>query len=103
TPPPWSHELRGLRNIGPSYPGINVEEVVAAKPDLVIATTGIDGLSALRTFHIPVLVLEPESIQGVYHDILLVGEATGRTAQAQRVIAHMKQQMTAIENAVRTV
>ncbi|MCY0879284.1 MAG: ABC transporter substrate-binding protein [Firmicutes bacterium] len=103
TPPPWNRELRGLHSIGPSYPGINVEEVVAAKPDLVIASEGIDGLSALRTFHIPVLILEPESVAGVYHDILLVGEATGRTAAAERIVAQMKQQMAEIEAAVKRV
>lgn len=101
TPSPWNHQLHGIPNIGPSYPGISVEKIVAAKPDLVIATTGIKGLSALARFHIPVLVLQPASIQGIYHDILLVGRATGKSVQARATVAHMKQQVAAIEQKVR--
>lgn len=103
TPAPWNHELHGIPNIGPSYPGISVERIVAAKPDLVIATTGINGLSALSRFHIPVLVLQPTTVQGIYHDILLVGRATGTTVRARATIAHMKQQIANIEHAVRRV
>ncbi|MDA8206073.1 MAG: ABC transporter substrate-binding protein [Thermaerobacter sp.] len=103
TPVPWKHDLHGIANIGPSYPGISVEKIVAAKPDLVIATTGIKGLTSLAHFHIPVLVLEPTSVQGIYHDIMLVGRATGKTAQAHTVIAHMKHQIAHIEQAVRQV
>lgn len=103
TPAPWKQLLHGIPPIGPSYPGISVEKIVAAKPDLVIATTGIKGLSSLAQFHIPVLVLEPASVQGIYHDIMLVGRATGRTAQARATVAHMKQQITEIEQAVSRV
>lgn len=103
TPAPWKAELAGLRNIGPSYPGINVEKVVAARPDLVIAGTGIKGISQLAQFHIPVLILNPTSINGVYHDLLLVGEATGKTAKATAVIQQMKAQVAAIEKKVATV
>ncbi|WP_243239761.1 ABC transporter substrate-binding protein [Sulfobacillus harzensis] len=103
TPSPWHHQLHGIPNIGPSYPGISVEKIVAAKPNLVIATTGIKGLGALARFHIPVLVLQPTSIRGIYHDILLVGRATGKTAQARATVAHMKQQIAAIEQKVRRV
>jgi iron complex transport system substrate-binding protein len=102
TPAPWHAELKGIANIGPSYPGISVEKIVAAKPDLVIASTGIKGLSDLKQFHIPVLILNPASIAGVYHDITLVGEATGKTRQAQAVIRQMKAQMGSIERKVKT-
>jgi len=103
TPSPWKQELTGVPDIGPSLPGISVEKIVAARPNLVIATTGINGLSALAQFHIPVLVLEPTSIAGVYHDIMLVGEATGRIAQARAVVRQMKQEVAQIEQRVATV
>ncbi len=97
TPAPWKSELKGLKNIGPSYPGINLEDIVAAKPDLVIAATGIKGLSSLSQYHIPVLILNPASINGVYHDMMLVGEATGKTAKATAVVNTMKSDINAIE------
>ena len=103
TPAPWRQQLHGIANIGPSYPGISVEKILAAKPNLVIATTGIKGLGALTRFHIPVLVLQPTSVQGIYHDIMLVGRATGTTLHARATVAHMKQQIAAIEQKVRRV
>ncbi len=103
TPAPWHAELAGLKNIGPSYPGISLEKIVAARPDLVIASTGIKGLSGLAQFHIPVLILSPTSISGVYHDILLVGEATGTASKAHQLVTTMKAQVASIESRVATV
>lgn len=101
TPAPWKNELQGLKHVGPSYPGINVEGVVAAKPDLVIAATGIKGLSSLAQYHIPVLTLNPTSIKGVYHDMMLVGEATGHVSQAQSQVQKMKSQMAQLVKVVK--
>jgi iron complex transport system substrate-binding protein len=106
-PAPWRQQIRGVKSIGPSYPGINVEEVVAAKPDLVIAGQGIKGVNEgpneLAKFHIPVLNLEPTTLSGMYHDILLVGRATGRETQARRVVARLQRQFNQIETAVKKV
>lgn len=102
-PSPWKQQIHGVKSIGPSYPSINVEEVVAAKPDLVITGEGVTGISALAKFHIPVLTLEPTSIAGMNHDILLVGKATGESAKAHAVVDHLNRQFQRIEAAVKTV
>lgn len=96
TPAPWAKAAKGLHSIGTAYPGVSAEAIVAARPTLVIATTGITHLSQLSRFHIPVLILSPQSVTGVYHDILLVGEATGTTAKAQSLVAQMKRQVAAM-------
>ena len=96
TPPPWRKAAQGLPSIGPSYPGISVERIVAARPNLVIATTGISGLSGLKALHIPVLILNPQSIAGVYHDIELVGQVTGTETRAQGIVAAMSAEMRAL-------
>ncbi|NMP21339.1 ABC transporter substrate-binding protein [Sulfobacillus sp. DSM 109850] len=103
TPSPWKSELTGLKDIGSAYPGINVESLVARKPDLVITGPGIKGIPSLAQYHIPVLTLNPANIQGIYHDILLVGQATGRTRQAKTQVATMKQEIKAVELKVKTV
>ncbi len=102
TPSPWKGELAGLHSVGSSYPGISDEAIVAAKPNLVLATTGVKGLSGLAAFHIPVVVLNPQSINGVYHDMLLVGTLTGHLAQAQHQVSVMKQQIAAISEKVQS-
>lgn len=96
TPTPWVNASKGLHSIGTAYPGVSAEAIVAARPTLVIATTGIAHLSQLSRFHIPVLVLNPQSVAGVYHDILLVGQATGTTVKAETIVAQMKRQVAAI-------
>lgn len=93
TPAPWRAATRGLPSIGPSYPGITVERIVAARPQVVLATTGISGLKGLTALHIPVVVLNPQNIQGVYHDIALVGAITGHRAAAAALVAHMRAQV----------
>ena len=96
TPRPWRKALRGLHDIGPAYPAVSAEAIVARRPNLVISGTGVDGLSSLKKFHIPVLYLDPSNIRGVYHDISLVGKVTARRVAAARLVAGLKRQMRAI-------
>jgi iron complex transport system substrate-binding protein len=100
TPPPWQAAARHLHDIGSVLTSIPVEQVEALRPSLVLAAGGLHGIGALRALHIPVLTLEPESLAGVYHDLMLVGAATGRTATARRVVASMKHQVAALESEV---
>lgn len=102
TPAPWKAELTGLHSIGSSYPGISEEAIVATKPDLVLATTGVKGLSGLAAFHIPVVILNPQSIKGVYHDMLLVGTLTGHLSKAKAQVQQMQQQISRISQKVST-
>jgi iron complex transport system substrate-binding protein len=100
TPAPWAKAARGLPSVGPSFPGISVERIVARRPDLVLAMTGIAGLKGLSTLHIPVLVLNPQSINGVYRDITLVGEATGTESRAEALVRRMKGEVAALTRQV---
>jgi iron complex transport system substrate-binding protein len=68
---------------------------------LVITPTGVDGLSGLSRLGIPVLTLEPSSIAGIYHDILLVGEATAHTRRALQLIRQLKAETATISGEVR--
>lgn len=99
-PNPWHQQLTGIANLGNSYPKVNAEAVVKARPDLVVAGSGVSGLAALKALHIPVLVLNPTSVSGVFHDIQLVGDLTGTAARASKVVSGLKSQMDAIQAAV---
>jgi iron complex transport system substrate-binding protein len=83
---------------------VDVEAVVAAEPDLVLAagneltpTTVIDQLTDLG---LTVLVLYPESLDEVTADIELVGAALGRADAAQAVIEDMETRIDMVEEAV---
>lgn len=83
---------------------VDVEAVVAAEPDLVLAAGNeltpsavIDQLAALG---LPVLVLYPESLDEVSADIELVGDAIGRADAAAALVEGMETRVEAVEDAV---
>ncbi len=86
---------------------VDVELVVAAEPDLVLAagneltpTTVIEQLDELG---LTVLVLYPESLDEVYANIELIGAALRRTAEAQEIVAGMEARVAAVAAAVEGV
>jgi iron complex transport system substrate-binding protein len=79
---------------------VDVERVVAAEPDLVLAagneltpSTVIDQLADLD---LTILVLYPETLDEVYGDIELIGEALDASAEADDVVAGMQERVEAI-------
>lgn len=71
------------------------ESIAAYKPDLVVmssdATKASDVRTALLALKIPVFMEKaPSNIAGAYSEILLLGKATGRTAEANKLVASMK-------------
>ena len=83
---------------------VDVELVVAAEPDLVIAagneltpTTVIEQLDELG---LPVLVLYPETLEEVYADIELMGAALDRSERAGELVSAMETRVAEIVTAV---
>ncbi|HHY39971.1 MAG TPA: cobalamin-binding protein [Syntrophaceticus sp.] len=77
----------------------NVEEIVVLEPDLVLAK-GIlndDAVTKLRKLDIPVLCLDPESIDGVYRAIELIAQVTGTSEKGEKIIADMKKKIDSVE------
>ena len=70
----------------------SVEQIAALEPDLVVIFFDPGDLqSSLQGLGIPVLNLAvPESVQGVYDQTALLGEATGHPDDAERVVTEMK-------------
>jgi len=83
---------------------VDVEAVVAAEPDLVLAagneltpTAIIDQIADLG---VPVLVLYPESLDEVSVNIEMVGIAVGRDGEAAALVGEMATRVEAVEEAV---
>jgi iron complex transport system substrate-binding protein len=87
-----------------TFDSLDVEKVVALEPDLVLAGglgfTPADAITRLRDLDIPVLVIYAPSVQGVYDDIELIGDATGTTEAATNLTDAMRAEMDAISGAV---
>jgi iron complex transport system substrate-binding protein len=83
-----------------TFNNVDVEKVVALEPDLVVAGglgfTPADAITRLRSLDVPVIVVYASSVDGVYHDIELLGTATGTTAAATTLTTTMRSDMDAV-------
>src|SRR3990172_3945347 len=70
----------------------SVEQIAALEPDLVVIFFDPGDLqSSLQAIDIPVLNLAaPESVQGVYDQMALLGEATGHSVDAATLVSAME-------------
>jgi len=96
---------------GDSLYRIDAEALAAARPDLLI-TQDLCEVCALPSMDVEailgrlpgsprVLRLHPHALADILHDILEVGAATGREAEAQRVVASLQKRIARVEAAVR--
>lgn len=88
-----------------SYPaGANLEKIIALHPDLLIAA-GIDAayMPKLRSLRLPTIVLDPSTIAGILHDIVIAGTATGRAAAAETLARSLQARIDAVARRMRHV
>jgi len=84
-------EVTKITKIG-DFTTPNIEAIAAAKPDLILATTGVqaDVLAKLEDLGATVIALDPQNLAGVYSAIERTGKATGTVAQAAALVDGMK-------------
>lgn len=70
----------------------SLERVVALKPDLVLAHSYLNDniLRRLKALGTPVTATDPKTFEDVLSDIRLIGRATGRAEQAEKLVRSMK-------------
>lgn len=85
-----------MSSIG-NYWNPSVEPIVALEPDLVLASSGsLDAAATLKNLGYAVLVIEGHTIDEVLQDILLVGRATYKNAEASDLVIEMRAKMDAV-------
>ncbi|MGL4523405.1 MAG: ABC transporter substrate-binding protein [Bacilli bacterium] len=83
---------------------INVEKVVALKPDVVFADAGNgEVIQKLRDLKIPVIVAKASTFEDVYKSIEMFGKATGKTGEATTVVKGMKTKVDKVKKYVKTL
>jgi len=94
-------EVAKIAKVG-DFQGPNVEAVAAAKPDLVLATSGVqaDVVKKLEALGATVVVIDPQTLEGVYTDIQRVGTITGTSPAAEGLVAQMKAKVASVQKAV---
>ena len=77
-----------------TFDGVDVEKVVGADADLVIAGgsggTPEDAIDRIRALGVPVLVVYAATVEDVFEDVELTGAAVGRSAEAGELVAWMR-------------
>lgn len=76
----WPKEVEQLPKVGPDL-SIDMDLVAELKPDLVLASLSVPGMEknieALKSLHIPHIVLNPQSLADIEEDLKTVGKAIG--------------------------
>jgi iron complex transport system substrate-binding protein len=94
-------EAASRTSIG-SYTEPDLETVLGADPDLVLATdVHVAALvPALDRQGIPTLVLSAKNIEGVLLNLLVLGRVSGNEAEAEGVVADLRTRIAAVETRV---
>lgn len=84
-----------LPRIGPDL-GVDIDRVKLLKPDLVLTSLTVPGheriVEALQKAGLPLLVLEPISLEDVYRDILLIAGALGVESRGHGLVTRIREQ-----------
>lgn len=80
----------------------NYERIAAAKPDLVLVTSGVqaDVIKKLEELGATVVAIDPATIEATYADIAEIGQLTGDVDGANKVVETMRARIASIEKAV---
>lgn len=93
-----------LPKIG-DYSNPDAEKIVAFKPDLVFGEKGnaLNTLQYLSQLGIPVLTVDPISLEEVENTIRLIGRATGDSETAEKLATQCSQRREAVANRIRAL
>jgi len=93
-------EAGNLTSVG-DYWTPNIEALVALQPDLILAAFAQEKVvNTLREMGYKVLVLDPDNIDEVLRDIMLVGRATDRSIEAATLVNNLRQRIDAVVSKV---
>ncbi|HUX13554.1 MAG TPA: helical backbone metal receptor, partial [Spirochaetia bacterium] len=90
-------EVVSIPKVG-GFDNVSIEQVVALKPDLVLASNiHISSVvPALRRLGIRVLVVDPQTVNQVLDAIVVVGDSVGRHEVAYALAAKLRKEIEAI-------
>lgn len=98
-----ANHLTTLPQIG-SGKGINVEECMALEPDVVIIPVRLEEfIPKFESLGIPVIAVEPESMELFLETIEMIGKAVGAEEKADKIISYYKDNIAEIEKLTKDI
>jgi len=93
-------EAGNLTSVG-DYWTPNIEAIVVLEPDLILAAFAQEEVvNTLRGMGYKVLVLDPDNIDDILKDIVLVGRATDRNIEAAILVNNLRHRIDAVVSKV---
>jgi len=102
----FPEEALVLPTVGGSMGDYNLEQIASLQPDLVLAAeiNTPEQVRALEDLGIKVYYLSnPIDLDGVFQNLLIVGELTGRQSQAQVLAERLRARVNAVQQEVASV
>jgi iron complex transport system substrate-binding protein len=86
------------KTIVSDFSTIDMEKIVNAKPDLVLADSiqQKDTIPALEKLGITVYTMSPNTMDEIYHDLKTLGQITGKTKEADALAASLTARVQAV-------
>lgn len=78
---------------------INIEAVVAKRPDLVFAVADLQMpvIQKLRELKLKVVAVNPRTLEEVFHSIQVIGDACGAGTAARKTVDNLRARVAAVE------
>jgi iron complex transport system substrate-binding protein len=91
-------EAKEKEKIG-GFSTVDIEKITALNPDLILASekTGIENIEKLEELGMTVVVLQPRNVEGILHDIKLVGRIAGVEEEVTALESTMRNRMEAVQ------
>ena len=101
----YPEEAKKVTDIGGGFGELNTEVILAQKPDLVLAgsLTPPEQLTALEGLGLTVFsVANPKDFPRLFDNMRLVAQLTGRTSQADELIASLQKRVATVQEKLGT-
>ncbi len=98
----WPEDVKRKPKIG-SLLTPNYETILAARPDLIIASTAGNDRAAvyrLTDLGLPVFVTAPRSVEGIWETTLTIGRITDCSDRAEQLVAEMRARLDEVRRRV---
>jgi len=96
-------EALSITDVGDTYAGLNSEIIISLQPDLVLAAeiTPVEYVAELEQLGLSVFWLaNPTDLAGLYTNLNIVAQLTGRGAEAAALIESLQGRAAAVETAL---
>lgn len=81
----YPEAAKSVAKVGAPWPGFSTETILDQEPDLILSYAGTI-VQQLEPYGVPVFVVQPTDIEGIYEDIRLIGRICGKKKQASDLV-----------------